>query len=323
MQSSQAKQSIFVVTGMHRSGTSFTASLLQSAGLDIGQKLIGPGQGNIRGFFESYDFVEFHQMVLRSQGANDVGWTLQETFDVEDQFVERAKGIISSNSSSSVWGWKDPRTTLFLDFWLELLPNANFLLIYRSPWEVIDSLYRRGDELFLEHPELAVKIWMHYNRKVLEFYDKVPEQCLLVSVSNIANKTETFIREVNEKFKVSLVTPNSNIYDQSLFNTQVSNIHRSTLVSHYFPEALEIYQELCARGAEVNNVNINPPWHEKVKPSFYRTWAFQDWSDIRNLERQVKNLQSELESSQSQLKQVQVELEALSINTHADISEED
>jgi len=35
-------QSIFVISGMHRSGTSFTASHL-SAGLDIGQKLIGPG----------------------------------------------------------------------------------------------------------------------------------------------------------------------------------------------------------------------------------------------------------------------------------------
>ena len=37
---------------MHRSGTYFTASLLQSAGLDIDQRLMEPGNGNAKGFFE-------------------------------------------------------------------------------------------------------------------------------------------------------------------------------------------------------------------------------------------------------------------------------
>lgn len=72
------KQSIFVVTGMHRSGTSFSTSLLQSAGLDIGQRLIGPRKDNVKGFFESIDFVEFHESVLRSQNLNEIGWTLQK-----------------------------------------------------------------------------------------------------------------------------------------------------------------------------------------------------------------------------------------------------
>ncbi len=43
------------------------------------------------------------------------------------------------------------------------------LLIYRSPWEVVDSLYRRGDKAFVDQPELAVKMWMHYNYKILDF----------------------------------------------------------------------------------------------------------------------------------------------------------
>ncbi len=106
MQSSNIKQSIFVITGMHRSGTSFSASLLQSAGLYIGQRLIGPRKDNVKGFFESMDFVEFHEMVLRSQNLNHIGWTLQEKINVEDNYVEKAKEIISKNSRSQIWDGK-------------------------------------------------------------------------------------------------------------------------------------------------------------------------------------------------------------------------
>lgn len=315
-------QSIFVVTGMHRSGTSFSTSLLQSAGLDIGQRLIGPRKDNVRGFFESLDFVEFHEMVLRSQNLNEIGWTLQGEIDIENEYVEKAKEIISKSSQSKTWGWKDPRTTLFLDFWVDLLPDANFLLIYRSPWEVVDSLYRRGDGAFLEQPELAVKMWMHYNHKILDFYERFPERCLLVSVYSIANKTESFINAINAKFKVNLNNPDPNIYEQSLFHNQKSDVHRSTLIGHYFPLALDLYQELNSREVALGD-SPDVAWLKQIKASPDGAWAFQDWLKVRNLEGQVKKLRSQVERTQSQLQQIQVALESLSSIVSTDLSEED
>lgn len=294
MQNSSINQAILLMTGMHRSGTSFTASLLQSAGLDIGQNLIGPGNGNVKGFFECQDFVEFHEMVLRSQGLNDVGWTLQAKIDVEEQYVKKAKELTAKSSSGSMWGWKDPRTTLFLDFWVNLLPNAKFILIYRSPWEVVDSLYRRGDEIFAEQPDLAVKFWLHYNLKVLDFYDRFSENCVLVSIYNITNKPQSFINAINAKFQLNLINPASDIYERSLLETQVSNAHRLTLINHYFPEALDIYQELNKREVLLSE-SPDMSWLEQIKASPESVWAFQDWVNIRNLERKVKNLQAQLE----------------------------
>jgi hypothetical protein len=312
MPTSKIKQSIFIVTGMHRSGTSFTTSLLQSAGLDIGQRLIEPGPGNIKGFFESVDFVEFHEMVLRSQGLHDIGWTLQEKIDVEEQYIQKAKEIISKSSRSPMWGWKDPRTSLFLDFWVDLLPNANFILIYRSPWEVIDSLYRRGDPIFLEQPELAVKIWMHYNKRILEFYDKFTKQCFLVSIYSIVERTQAFINGINAKFQVNLVTSAADLYEQSLLQTAVLDVHRPTLVSYYFPQVLDIYQELTAREAlSAESPEHDQSWLKKIKSPPESVWAFQDWVNLRHLERQVKSLQGELERSQSQLQQIQAALDSM------------
>ena len=36
------KPTVLIITGIHRSGTSLTASLFQSVGVNIGEKLVGP-----------------------------------------------------------------------------------------------------------------------------------------------------------------------------------------------------------------------------------------------------------------------------------------
>ena len=66
-------QCTIVITGMHRSGTSLTASLLQSAGLNLGDRLMeATATGNpLKGYFEDLDFVEFHaNTCCRSQGIS-------------------------------------------------------------------------------------------------------------------------------------------------------------------------------------------------------------------------------------------------------------
>ena len=323
MQSSKIKQSIFVITGMHRSGTSLTASLFKSMGVDLGQRLMEPGPGNIRGYFEDLDLVELHRTILRSQCIDDSGWTLQEKIDVEEQYVEKAKEIISKKSLNSIWGWKDPRTTLFLDFWAELLPDANFVLMFRSPWEVVDSLYRRGnssDEIFLNHPDLAVKLWIHYNQKVLDFYNKFPNRSLLTSVYRVAQQTQSFVNVVNEKFQVDLVTSAVDVYEQSLLHIEGSSGQRPTLVSHYFPEALDIYKELSQREVRLDE-GSDWSWIERIKSSPYRVWAFQDWVDIRNLKRQSESQKAELERVQSQQYQTQAELEQVQVQLQQALTE--
>lgn len=60
-----------VIAGMHRSGTSLVASLVASAGVHIGDRLMGPERGNLKGHFEDFDFCELH---LKALAANGLGW---------------------------------------------------------------------------------------------------------------------------------------------------------------------------------------------------------------------------------------------------------
>ncbi|NJM59223.1 MAG: hypothetical protein HC849_01865 [Oscillatoriales cyanobacterium RU_3_3] len=96
MENDRKKNSILVIASMHRSGSSLAASLLQSAGLHIGRKvMLYPDAGNPKGYFESFDFWNFHRSVLQSQGIDEDGWTLQEKIEVDDRFVEEAKKLLT------------------------------------------------------------------------------------------------------------------------------------------------------------------------------------------------------------------------------------
>ncbi|OCR00836.1 glycosyl transferase family 1 [Oscillatoriales cyanobacterium USR001] len=299
------KSSIFIIAGMHRSGTSLTASLLQKVGVNIGEKLVGPAYGNIKGHFENVDFVEFHKSILRSQGIDDLGCTLEKELVVSDEYLAQAEKIINNSKSNSIWGWKDPRTTLFLNFWLNLLPDANVICIYRSPWEVVDSLYRRAtDNSLFNSPEMAVQMWIHYNKKVLEFHQQLPQRCLLAHVDAVGNRAKDFIATINDKFNVALASPPPDNFEESLLVNEILQTHRPSLISKYFPEALEIYHELELKALHLN-IGFATTDSEIINLSSSLSWPFQDWLEIRKLEKQKKIIKLELEQWQNQFQEAQ------------------
>ena len=309
MSTNDTKPSVFIVTGMHRSGTSLTASLFQKVGVDIGKKLVGPADGNVKGHFENVDFVEFHKSVLRSHGIDELGCTFEKTIPVAPEYVEIAKRAIAQNQlPHKHWGWKDPRTTLFWDFWLSLLPEANFICVYRSPWEVVDSLYRRGTDVsLLQNPEMAVKMWIHYNQKVLELYERFPDRCLLANVYPIGNTPELFIAGVKDKFNVNLGAIPGDNFEQSLLVNDIVKSHRPSLIEKYFPEALELYELLETKSGNLSSESqfaIDRVTHFPASP----VWPFEDWLKIRLLEKQQKTSYSEVKQWQEQFHQAQAKV---------------
>ncbi|MEG4353236.1 glycosyltransferase [Microcoleus sp. LAD1_D3] len=309
MSTNDSKPSVFIVTGMHRSGTSLTASLFQKVGVDIGKKLVGPADGNVKGHFENVDFVEFHKSVLRSHGIDELGCTLEKTIPVAAEYVEIAKRAIDQNQQTHKhWGWKDPRTALFWDFWLTLLPEANFICVYRSPWEVVDSLYRRGTDFsLLQNPEMAVKMWIHYNQKVLELYERFPHRCLLANVYPIGNTPELFLDRVNEKFNVNLGAIPGDNFEESLLVNDIVKSHRPSLIEKYFPEALELYELLETQAGNLSSESKDVSAqviHFPASP----IWPFEEWLKIRLLEKQQKTSSSELKQWQEQFHHAQAKV---------------
>ena len=128
-----------VITGMHRSGTSLVASLFAGAGVNVGTRLIGASRGNDRGHWEDLDFYEFHARVLEANGVGSEGFSCAADLIVPPPLRDEAVAVVAAKAAAATpWGWKDPRTTLFLEFWQSLLPEAVFVarLTVTPPLEV-------------------------------------------------------------------------------------------------------------------------------------------------------------------------------------------
>jgi len=285
-----------VLAGMHRSGTSLAASLLESAGLDIGQRLMEGNWSNPRGHFEDLDFVDFHKEVLEELGLHRDGWVLSELPSPEEGVVARARALLVAKSAPKrAWGFKDPRGTLFLRMWEALAPEAQFVFVHRVPWEVIDSLYRRGDDVFATDPELAMQVWLHYNRAILDFAAHAPERCLVVNVETIVEYPAEWVREVSDRTGFDLRAPNRAIYEAALLHGALARARAAVVVEH-FPEAIRVFGALEARAwrpAGAPAVPFRPALGAEVE----RRLALEDWRDICAIAGERDRLRDALEKA--------------------------
>ncbi|MEI7780752.1 MAG: hypothetical protein WCJ18_02365 [Planctomycetota bacterium] len=255
---SQPTAPALIITGMHRSGTSLAASLVASAGVHLGERLMGPGRGNVKGHFEDLDFYELHQLALTANGLGCEGFSCQQSIVVPpaigealDALVERRRG------GDAPWGWKDPRTTLFLEMWRDKLPEARFLLVFRRPWEVMDSLYRRGDQTFTINPRLALDIWLAYNRRIHDFYLAHHDRCLLVETARVCRDPVGVIAAAGRLMGVELPRPDDR-YDPALL-VEDSSCGRVDLVHGMRAEACGLYETLRELAGEPAAPRRDPP----------------------------------------------------------------
>jgi hypothetical protein len=239
-----------VIAGMHRSGTSLLASLLADAGVWIGDELVPATPTNPKGHFEDVEFFRLHQRMLAASGLGQEGYTCQPAVAVPAAARAAAAALVDRRRQSGrVWGWKDPRTTLFLDFWAEIVPEARFVFIVRPPWEVVDSLFRRGDDAFALNPRLAVDLWAAYNRRIRDFVRAHRDRCAVVETARVAADPTGFVESVAALLGVPLTRPAPQ-FEPELLVTHHAH-HRSSLVHATRPEALDLLAELrCLAGAD-------------------------------------------------------------------------
>ncbi|PQB03873.1 hypothetical protein BST85_02350 [Aureitalea marina] len=219
---------------MHRSGTSLTASWLQNCGLQIDDgNLMGKGIGNVNGHFEDEDFVHFHEQLICLNDTKSKGWIVFERVPInESDFQSKALKLIKNRSRKfQLWGWKDPRTTIFLPEWNSCHDGIFFLLIWRDPCQVVSSLIRRANRSknVVNRISLirALQIWKFYNKCILNFYKSNYENCVLVDFSTLPILNRDLLNLINSEVtssqKLNYFDFNK-LYDSSLTKTKTNSM---------------------------------------------------------------------------------------------------
>ncbi len=148
-----------IIMGMHRSGTTMLASLLEQLGLFIGAKK----QENDESLF----FFKLNDWLLRQANAT---WDNPHNFTfINPVFKERVIRVLMQHLKGMrrleylgfgkfmrygdirhidfPWGWKDPRNTFTIDVWKDIFPHPKLLHIYRNPIDVANSARKREIEI--------------------------------------------------------------------------------------------------------------------------------------------------------------------------------
>lgn len=180
----QKSKDSFLVAGLHKSGTSIASHFLTLLGIDMGVDSLSPDSDNPKGYGEDINFVNQQIEWISSHLKGDLNaWCLggfSSTIQVpptgKPEWDPIAKALISNrnrnlDSQYHSWGWKDPRSTLLLEYWKRHIPNLRVLGLYRAPWDACDALARRSvDDYFRVNNTLALDCWKNYNQRLVDFF---------------------------------------------------------------------------------------------------------------------------------------------------------
>lgn len=186
MTENQSQSNPVVILGMHRSGTTLLAQMLNACGVFLGNDVQGNHESRL--FMQINDLLFWH---CHCTWSNPLGIHLALQQDnVLAECEQWARGLLSQHLSafypqttpntglkilqelSRPWGWKDPRNTFTLAVWRRLFSPLKAIYIVRHGIDVAQSLYQRDWHRFHQSPESYVpaltvgrdKLGLHHSR---------------------------------------------------------------------------------------------------------------------------------------------------------------
>ena len=167
---------IVVLLGMHHSGTSLTASILEALGVDFGSDFIPADEHSRKGYFEhaaiSRAHIRLNRLVNRrpftAAGLVDYPqafWQSRQALE----FIDEVEMLVRKELDrvNGIWGFKDPHTIKLLPLWQVLFDRLGitplYILAVRHPSEVAASAVKRehinaaqGELIWLDHNVAAL-----------------------------------------------------------------------------------------------------------------------------------------------------------------------
>lgn len=136
---------------MHRSGTSILTRLLAKKDINFGRLRDDNDESK---FFQRYN--DYFLQVCSSHWDN-----VEPLYHLNEHpiYSEQLTSFVSGMSKLKLrffhgrlnrWGFKDPRSLLFLRLWLKVFPEAKIVYITRNGIDVAKSLYLRSDKALKE-----------------------------------------------------------------------------------------------------------------------------------------------------------------------------
>lgn len=185
---------IYIVLGMHKSGTTLVAQTLHHSGIQMGDSF-----DKSAGYRDNkYEWREPFLINLDLLGVDEQNYFSLDNYEPFESIAptaiqERMRSLISLRESTSTdWGFKEPLTCLTYGPWSRNLPPHKLIGVYRSPSQVLKH-YNAG----LTHPHLgfrALRAWSNYNHAMLNALRSRQEHSILLRYEELMSGSREFKR---------------------------------------------------------------------------------------------------------------------------------
>jgi len=198
---------VIIVLGMHRSGTSAIAGILNKLGVSLGSKLLKVNEFNEKGYFENSYIVDANDKTLQSLDSSwDDLFLREEEWWQDSQLMihtDIIKHIINQEfGTTELFCIKDPRISILLPLWTSVFQQMNieicFIIPVRHPMEVAESLKKRDG--FSIHK--GILLWMNYMLHV-EYFSRKFKRAFFV-FDELLNTPEDVIGGVSKTLNIDL-----------------------------------------------------------------------------------------------------------------------
>ena len=177
--------SVYIVLGMHKSGTTLIAKTLHYSGINMGafDEEVSYDKGNQ---FEREEPLFINNLILQSEGLQSL------SISPNKKKIDQSSSILSLvkelNSQYAMWGFKDPRTCLTYDHWKPFLPVHKIIVVYRKPQSVAYHYCRKGFRDYIR----ALNRYMQYNSRIYKIGKE--KKALFVSYDKLLNSKKEYMR---------------------------------------------------------------------------------------------------------------------------------
>lgn len=284
---------IYVVLGMHKSGTTLLSRVLHESNINMGDFDITKGydQGN------KFERLETHDLNIEILGCKYKAHSLNINNVIDDAGLVSGEAagkirdfIRTASSGREVWGFKDPRTCLTYHIWKGYLPEHKIVAVYRHPSELW-SHYNNQPAKWKIHSRIALGLkslhaWYVYNKEVLKTLQNTKTPYFLTEYQDFMNGDETM-----DKLCAFTETKLKDVRSKKLYRSKQAagplfsfmlRLHRL-----FYPkdgDIMELYNELKKLDLQVNaDIRKAKPDMRNKRPIFIVSFAYGGSNILLNL----------------------------------------
>jgi|GEM_PF-2641296 len=314
---SVGQRKVVLVLGMHRSGTSaLMAGIHTVLDIPLAIETNHAGRDNPKGFFENSDVVQLNDRILAVSGASweTIGACLTLDRESPEYQIYRREAMELLNArfgGCPVWGMKDPRFSVLLPFWEDVLEELGVqvyrVIALRHPLEAALSQQTRHHafpdfHLAGKDVDYTLNLWYWYNDRLLR--DLRDDRNWIVGFDDLLAEPDAMMRHLGQILDRPVLPDRLAEYGRQFLEKELKRHHVNPAAMAMFQGrygyVFTLYERLKAYAGGRQMILSDVPGVLKDMPDaqLLRSWVMPMYGYVDTLKSRLQEKREALAESQ-------------------------